>query len=92
MFAISDTLLVDVTYTDMALRALKTVPKSDAKRIREAIRQVADSHPQRQPFVTEMVGGEGQWRLRKGDWRAIYLMKGREIIVLDVGKRGEIYR
>ena len=92
MFAISDTLLVDVTYTDMALRALKTVPKSDAKRIREAVRQVADSHSQRQPFVTEMVGGEGQWRLRKGDWRAIYLMKGREIIVLDVGKRGEIYR
>ena len=36
--------------------------------------------------------GEGQWRLRKGDWRAIDLMAGREIIVLDIGERGEISR
>ena len=36
--------------------------------------------------------GEGQWRLRKGDWRAIDLMTGREIIVLDIGERGEISR
>ena len=83
---------MDVVYTDTALRGLKALPKSDARRIRDAVRQVADQHPQRQSLVTEMVGKEGQWRLRKGDWRAIYTIADARIVVLDVGKRGEVYR
>lgn len=82
---------MELIYEPAALRDLKGLPRADAKRIMEALRLVVDRHPQRQSFVTEMQGAPGYWRLRKGDWRAIYRQTETRIEVVRVGKRGEIY-
>lgn len=54
------------------LEQLAGLPKVDRKRVLEALEAVAADPGFRWPFVTEMVGLAGVWRLRKGDWRAVY--------------------
>lgn len=83
---------MDVTYEFAALKGLQAMPKADAKRIMDAIKEIADHHPQRLSYVTEMKGKAGYWRMRKGMWRAVYRQTETTIVVVVVDKRGEIYR
>jgi mRNA-degrading endonuclease RelE of RelBE toxin-antitoxin system len=79
-------------YLPGALAGLRALPKADAKRIRDALEKVAQSHPQRMSYVTEMVGRSGEWRLRKGDYRAVYRITESAIVVFEIGPRKEIYQ
>ena len=36
--------------------------------------------------------GEDGFRLRVGDWRIVYDIIGDEIIIYDIGNRGDIYK
>jgi mRNA-degrading endonuclease RelE of RelBE toxin-antitoxin system len=83
---------VDVIYLLAVVKVFKSMPRADVERLRAAFMQVAESHPARMPFVTELVGGQGTWRLRKGDYRALYRIEGDTLVVFEVGRRGEIYR
>lgn len=74
------------------LKQMKAMPKADHARIIEALEQVAADLAVRMPFVTEMVGEPGVWRLRKGDWRATFVIEGADVVVTRVGNRREIYR
>lgn len=74
------------------LKQMASLPKADRKRILEALEAVAAAPNVRQPFVTEMVGQPGVWRLRKGDWRAAYRMEGGNVVVIWVMHRREAYR
>ncbi len=74
------------------LKQLKAMPKADQTRIIDALEQVAANLTVRMPFVTEMVGEPGVWRLRKGDWRATFVIAGANAVVTRVGSRREIYR
>ena len=71
---------------------MKAVPKADQARIIEALELVADNPAVRMNFVTEMIGEPGVWRLRKGDWRATFVIDGGDVVVTRVGNRREIYR
>lgn len=75
-----------------AMKQLKAMPKADASRMIEALEQVAADLDTRFPFVTEMVGQPGTWRLRNGDRRAVYTIEGNDVVVTRVGNRREIYR
>ncbi len=74
------------------LKQMKSMPAADRIRIIEALKQVANSPATRFPFVTEMVGQPGYWRLRKGDWRAIYEIMEDDVVVRNIGNRREICR
>jgi len=74
------------------LKQMKAMPKADQARIIEALEQVAAGLTVRMPFVTEMIGEPGVWRLRKGDWRAIFIIEGADVVVTRVGNRREVYR
>ncbi len=78
--------------TPEAERGLSTMPKADRARIVAALKQVAAEPSQRWPFVTQLVGQGGVWRLRKGDWRAVYRIVSGDVVVDRVGHRKEIYR
>jgi mRNA interferase RelE/StbE len=75
-----------------AMKQLKAAPKADANRILEALEQVASDLNNRFSFVTEMVGQPGTWRLRKGDWRAVFTIEGNDMVVTRIGNRRDIYR
>lgn len=74
------------------LRQLEALPAIDRKRILDALQAVATNLEVRQPFVTALVGRPGAWRLRKGDWRAVYRVVAGDVVVDAVGHRREIYR
>ncbi len=74
------------------LKQMKAMPKADQTRVIEALEQVATDLTVRLPFVTEMTGEPGVWRLRKGNWRATFTIDGTDVVVTRVGNRREIYR
>lgn len=75
-----------------AARQMKAMPKADRDRLIEALERVAADPSKRFPFVTEMAGRPGEWRFRKGDWRVIYRIEGRNVVVRAAGHRKDIYR
>ncbi|MFZ5879539.1 MAG: type II toxin-antitoxin system RelE family toxin [Chloroflexota bacterium] len=68
------------------------MPRNTAKPIREKLEQVAVD-----PFAAisnaKKLQGRDGYRLRVGDWRVIYEVNKKEvlIIVLKVAPRGEVY-
>jgi mRNA-degrading endonuclease RelE of RelBE toxin-antitoxin system len=74
-----------VIIDDEAQCVLREMPKVDVARITAALRQVADLHPQRLSFVTELVGRPGVWRLRKGNFRAVCSFDDDSMIVFEIG-------
>jgi mRNA interferase RelE/StbE len=76
----------------LATAGVRAMPKADQARIIDALQQVAENFTLRMLFVTEMVGEPGVWRLRKGDWRATFLIDGADVVVTRVGSRREVYR
>jgi mRNA-degrading endonuclease RelE of RelBE toxin-antitoxin system len=73
-------------------RQLTAVPRRDRERLLEALEVVAAMPDRRFPFVTEMVGQNGVWRLRKGDWRAVFRRRGSDVVVDRIGNRRDVYR
>jgi mRNA interferase RelE/StbE len=74
-----------------AQRALGQLPTSAYERVRDAIRALADDpHP---PGCLRLSGRDG-WRIRVGDYRVIYEIDSdeREVTVLHVGHRRDVYR
>ena len=82
-----------VVFTKRAGKALLRMPKDVAQRVRERLDRIALEPFGRHPNVTRLQNRPG-YRLRVGDWRAIYEIDQDElvILVLRVGSRGEIYR
>jgi mRNA interferase RelE/StbE len=83
---------VALIFPTMILKQMKAMPKADQARIIEALEQVAADPTVRMPFVTEMIGEPDAWRVRKGDWPAIFVIEGADVVVTRVGNRREVYR
>jgi mRNA-degrading endonuclease RelE of RelBE toxin-antitoxin system len=73
-------------------RELAAVPRADAKRLRERLERIAENPLAPQVGVKPLVGMPGTFRVRQGDWRAIYAIKDGNVIVGQVGNRKEMYR
>ena len=68
------------------------MPRGDARRLRDKLGRIADDPSGPQPGVKAMAGTPGMFRVRQGDWRAIYVIKDGNVIVGRVGNRKEVYR
>jgi mRNA interferase RelE/StbE len=75
-----------------AEKALRRLPRNTAKRIRSKLLALAADPFARHPNVKKLTGWEG-YRLRVGDWRALYTIDpANEIIAVMVIKpRGGAY-
>lgn len=79
---------------EIAPRALRQLRKLDAparRRIQAAI-ELLSVEP-RPNAATKLVGGDGAWRVRTGDYRVVYEIHDEVLLVLVVaiGHRREIY-
>jgi len=74
------------------LKELAGLPAADRDRLIEALGAVAAEPGKRFPFVTEMKGRPGTWRLRKGDWRAVYRLVQGDVVVDRIAHLREAYR
>lgn len=76
-----------------AIKALQRMPVRDARRVRDELEKLAQD-PDRQDLDVMRLQGRPGLRLRVGSWRVIFQRdeETREINVLRIGPRGDIYR
>lgn len=75
-----------------AVRQLRKLDPHARRRVQAAVELLA-TEP-RPPGAKKLVGGEGEWRVRTGDYRIVYEIHDEvlRVLVLAVGHRREIYR
>jgi len=83
--------LVKIEWTEGATKGLERLDKPIARRI---LRRVAWFSKNFQSIVPEPLTGElkGTFKLRIGDWRAVYTVEGKIIVIQFIGHRSEIYK
>ncbi len=81
-----------VNYTKKAIKGLRKMPRHHADNMRSALEQIAEGNL-RGLDIRALQGRQG-FRLRSGNYRAIYEIDGEQInvLVLDAGPRGNIYK
>lgn len=81
-----------VYYDPRARKDLTRFERQVARRVAAAI--TALGQDPRPPGCRRLVGYEGLWRLRVGDYRVVYTIKDEELMVLAVriAHRSEVYR
>ena len=81
-----------VEFKRSAAKALKKIPKSDQRRIRDRIDSLAENLPE--SATTKMKGDNPFHRIKVGDYRIIYEVHSDilVIMVLKIGHRKEVYR
>jgi mRNA interferase RelE/StbE len=74
-----------------AVRQLRKLDRSAQRRVQAAIELLA-AEP-RPSGAKKLVGGDGEWRARTGDYRIVYEIHDNVLLVLviAVGHRREIY-
>jgi mRNA interferase RelE/StbE len=74
-----------------AVRQLRKLDPPVRRRIQAAIELLAEQP--RPSGATKLVGGEGEWRVRTGDYRIVYEIHDSMLLVLvfAVGHRRDIY-
>ena len=81
-----------IEVTPRAHRDLAKLPQDVLRRVDAHILVLAENpYP---PGARKLEGGEGFFRIRAGDYRVIYHVEGRRLVVLviRVGHRREVYR
>ena len=76
----------------LAHKALKNIPHSDVKKIRDKIEKL-----KKDPLPNgseKLEGSDDLYRIRSGDYRVIYQIFNKKlfILVVKIGHRREIYR
>lgn len=72
-------------------KELSSVPKPQLKRLAARLQGLA-ANPR--PHGSEKLSGEDRHRIRQGDWRIVYSIddEKKEVVIVKVGHRREIYR
>jgi len=80
----------DVFILRRAQKELANLPKTDYERMRDAVMALAENP--RPAGCKKLTGREG-WRIRSGDYRAIYEIDDaqRRVTVLHIGNRRDVY-
>ena len=81
-----------VVFATAAQRQFDKLPKPAQRRLGALIAQLADDP--RPSGVVKLSGEEGLYRVRDGDYRAVYRIEDNRLLVLvvKVGHRRDIYR
>mgnify|MGYP001134840905 FL=1 len=83
--------LFSIRFKSSVKKDLRSIPKQDVQRILNALERLADDpHPSNSKPLT----GRDAWRLRVGQYRAIYTINEQEIVIeiIKVAHRKNVYR
>ncbi|CUS05007.2 Addiction module toxin, RelE/StbE family [Candidatus Promineifilum breve] len=85
--------MYQVSFSKEAQKALLKLPRPLALKIREKLTAVARDPYAQHNNVSKLQNRPG-YRLRIGDWRVIYEIRGDELVILvvKIAPRGEVYR
>jgi mRNA interferase RelE/StbE len=88
-------IMFNLLYSKQAAKYIKKQDKPTRKRIREALLTLAENPYQRGVLdINSLKGVDSAFRLRVGDFRILYEVKDKELIiyVISAGNRGDIYK
>ncbi len=79
-------------FAPSAARQLRKLDHTARRRVQAAVELLADQP--RPPGAKKLVGGDGEWRVRTGDYRIVYEIHDQVLVVLviAIGHRRDIYR
>jgi len=82
-----------IIFAKEAQKTLLQLPKDKSRVVRQRLEQLAEDPFSKNLNATKLQGRQG-YRLRIGDWRVIYEIQNKELIILviKIAKRGEIYK
>jgi mRNA interferase RelE/StbE len=73
-------------------KQLAALPKADARRLLDRLDAVALVPDAQHLGVTALVGEPNAYRLRQGDWRAVFSIENGDVVVDRIAHRREVYR
>ncbi len=81
-----------IEVTPAAVRQLRKLDSQARRRVQAAVELLANDP--RPSGAEKLVGGNGEWRVRTGDYRIVYEVNDGVLVVLviAVGHRREIYQ
>jgi len=74
------------------MKQLAAMPEADAKRLLGRLEKIAAEPDAQHLGVAPLVGESGVYRVRQGDWRAVFSVEDGDVIVDRVAHRREVYR
>lgn len=74
------------------VKQLAGLPRAEASRSLARLKQIAEAPRERHPNVLPLTGEPGTFRLRQGDWRAVFSIEDDDVILDRVAHRREVYR
>lgn len=74
------------------MKQLAGLPRADAGRLLERLQRIAAAPDERHPNVVPLSGQSGSYRLRQGQWRAVFSIEDGDVILDRVAHRREVYR
>lgn len=85
-------MIYEVEFSPAAARQLKKLDRVARLRVQAGVELLAIEP--RPPGAKKLVGGDGEWRIRTGDYRIVYEIHDGVllVLVLAVGHRREIYQ
>jgi mRNA interferase RelE/StbE len=85
---------MELAYTKEAIKALKRVQPKVSRTLREALAKIATDPFATHPNALPMEGTKSGFRLRHGDWKALYVVdRAKQMMtIVDVKSRGEAYK
>ena len=83
--------MVKIEWTEGAIKDLEKLDKLVALKVLKKVTWFSKNFEQ---LVSKSLSGEfkGTYKLRVGDWRVVYTVEGKTIIIQFVGHRREIYK
>jgi mRNA-degrading endonuclease RelE of RelBE toxin-antitoxin system len=73
-------------------KQVAAMPKAEARRLLDRLEKIADAPEKLHPNVVPLAGEPGVFRVRQGNWRAVFSMDEGDVIVDRVAHRREVYR
>jgi len=74
------------------LKQLAALPKADGRRLLERLEAIALVPGAQHLGVAPLVGEPGTYRVRQGDWRAVFSIEDGDVIIDRIAHRREVYR
>lgn len=72
-------------------KQLEAMPRADRTRLMERLRAIAAVPESPHPNVLPLVGKPGVFRVRQGNWRAMFRIEDADVVLIRVAHRREAY-
>ena len=80
----------NIQYKKSVEKDLARLGKAEAKQVLDKIEKELTTHPDRYPTLKGPFAG--MRKMRMGDYRIIYVVLDKDVVILRVGNRREIYK